>query len=52
MTPQQISLVEESFRAVHPIRDAAAAIFYRRLFFHDPASPQIYTLTLLDALPN
>lgn len=36
MTPQQISLVEESFRAVHPIRDAAAAIFYRRLFALDP----------------
>lgn len=36
MTPQQISLVEESFRAVFPIRDAAAAIFYRRLFALDP----------------
>lgn len=37
MTPKQVSLVEESFRAVFPIRDVAAEIFYRRLFALDPA---------------
>lgn len=36
MTPKQVSLVEASFRAVFPIRDAAAEIFYRRLFALDP----------------
>lgn len=37
MTPDQIHLVQESFRSVVPIRDAAARIFYDRLFILDPA---------------
>jgi nitric oxide dioxygenase len=37
MTPDQIRLVQESFRAVVPIRDEAARIFYDRLFALDPA---------------
>ena len=32
MTPQQIDLVQSSFGKVAPIADAAAAIFYARLF--------------------
>ena len=32
MTPQQISLVQSSFERVVPIADAAAALFYERLF--------------------
>ncbi|GIT90102.1 hemoglobin [Jannaschia pagri] len=32
MTPQQITLVQDSFAKVRPIQDAAAAIFYDRLF--------------------
>jgi nitric oxide dioxygenase len=32
MTPQQIDLVQSSFAKVVPITDAAAAIFYARLF--------------------
>jgi len=32
MTPQQIDLVQSSFAKVAPIADAAAAIFYARLF--------------------
>jgi len=36
MTPEQISLVQESFRFVLPIRNEAAAIFYRRLFAINP----------------
>lgn len=32
MTPKQISLVKESWTQVVPISDAAAALFYQRLF--------------------
>ena len=32
MTPQQIDLVQSSFAKVVPIADAAAAIFYARVF--------------------
>jgi len=35
MTPDQVRLVQDSFRAVVPIRAAAAAIFYERLFAID-----------------
>ncbi len=37
MTPRQIALVRENFAAVKPIADAAAAIFYGRLFALDPS---------------
>ncbi|MGV6810609.1 MAG: globin family protein [Brevirhabdus sp.] len=36
MTPQQIELVQESFAKVVPIKDAAAGIFYDRLFEISP----------------
>lgn len=32
MTPEQIKLVQESFKKVEPIADDAAALFYGRLF--------------------
>jgi len=32
MTPEQIKLVQDSFKSVAPIADAAADIFYDRLF--------------------
>lgn len=32
MTPSQIDLIQDSFRKVVPIADAAAALFYGRLF--------------------
>ncbi len=35
MTPDQIRLVQDSFRKVVPIRAAAAALFYERLFAID-----------------
>lgn len=35
MTPDQIRLVQESFRQVVPIKDAAAALFYEKLFTID-----------------
>lgn len=37
MTPNEITLVKESFRQVAPISDQAAAIFYARLFELDPS---------------
>jgi hemoglobin-like flavoprotein len=37
MTPEQVALVQESFSKVAPISDAAAAIFYDRLFEVAPA---------------
>jgi hemoglobin-like flavoprotein len=37
MTPEQIALVQESFSKVAPISDAAAVIFYDRLFEVAPA---------------
>lgn len=37
MTPQQIALVTESWSKVLPIGDAAAAMFYEKLFELDPS---------------
>jgi hemoglobin-like flavoprotein len=43
MTPTQIELVQNSFRSVLPIREEAAAIFYRRLFTIDPALKPLFS---------
>ncbi len=37
MTPEQIDLVQESFKKVVPIKEAAAELFYNRLFEVDPS---------------
>lgn len=37
MTPEQITLVQQSFAQVLPIREQAAQIFYERLFALDPS---------------
>lgn len=37
MNPTQIELVQSSFAQVAPIADAAAALFYKRLFELDPS---------------
>jgi hemoglobin-like flavoprotein len=37
MTPEQIVLIQTSFAQVLPIADAAAALFYQRLFELDPS---------------
>jgi hemoglobin-like flavoprotein len=42
MTPQQIALVKDSFVKVLPIKDAAAAAFYDRLFAVDPALKPLF----------
>lgn len=36
MTPDQITLVQESFKSVAPIADTAAKLFYQKLFDLDP----------------
>ena len=36
MTPRQVQLVQSSFARIEPIKDQAAALFYRRLFELDP----------------
>lgn len=37
MTPQQISLIQNSWAEVVLIQDTAAGLFYQRLFVLDPA---------------
>jgi hemoglobin-like flavoprotein len=37
MTPQQITLIQNSWAAVVPISDTAAGLFYQRLFVLDPS---------------
>lgn len=37
MTPQQIDLVQASWKQVLPVAETAAQMFYGRLFFLDPA---------------
>jgi len=37
MTPQQVALIQESWRKVLPISDTAAELFYSRLFALDPS---------------
>ena len=37
MTPEQIDLVQSSFKKVLPIKDTAGELFYDRLFTLDPA---------------
>lgn len=37
MTPQQIDLVQASWKQVAPVAESAAQMFYGRLFFLDPS---------------
>lgn len=43
MTPDQIDLVQDSFKSVVPIKVLAARIFYDRLFELDPDLEQMFT---------
>lgn len=45
MTPDQIRRVQDSFRDVVPIRQAAAALFYERLFAIDPSLRALFSST-------
>ena len=42
MTPDQIELVQESFRHVAPIREKAAELFYGRLLSTDPSTVPLF----------
>jgi hypothetical protein len=42
LTPHQISHVQGSFAQVAPIADAAAEMFYRRLFELDPTLSRLF----------
>jgi hemoglobin-like flavoprotein len=42
MTPQQIGLIQESWRKVLPISDIAAELFYSRLFTLDPSLKPLF----------
>jgi methyl-accepting chemotaxis protein len=48
MRPEQIALIEESFEQVLPIADAAAEIFYTRLFTLDPSLRALFPDDLRD----
>lgn len=42
MTPQQVALIQESWRKVLPISDTAAELFYSRLFTLDPSLKPLF----------
>jgi hemoglobin-like flavoprotein len=42
MTPNEIALVQASFREVVPIKEQAAALFYGRLFEIDPTTAPLF----------
>ena len=42
MTPQQVALIQESWRKVLPISDTAAELFYSRLFALDPSLKPLF----------
>ena len=49
MTPRQIDLIRTSWSAVEPISDAAARLFYDRLFESDPAIKRLFANTAMQA---
>lgn len=48
MTPQDIALVQDSFRKVVPIADTAADIFYQRLFETNPELRALFPPLMAD----
>ncbi len=45
MTPQQETLIRETWRQVSPIAEAAAEMFYSRLFEIEPAARELFHAT-------
>lgn len=43
MTPEQVALVQGSFKSVEPMADEAAALFYGRLFEIAPTTRSLFT---------
>ena len=52
MTPEQVHLVKDSFRDVLPIRTAAAALFYERLFTIGPSLRALFPATDMEQQGN
>jgi hemoglobin-like flavoprotein len=48
MTPEQKQIVQTTFAQVAPIADAAAAMFYARLFELDPSLKPLFTTDITD----
>ena len=48
MTPQQVELVQRSWRAVAPVGDTAAELFYGKLFSLDPTVQGLFRNDLHD----
>ncbi len=42
MTPEQIDVVQRTWRAVLPVGDTAAELFYGKLFSLDPQIPKLF----------
>jgi nitric oxide dioxygenase len=42
MMPEQIALVRQSFAKIEPAKEAAAALFYERLFAVDPSTRALF----------
>jgi nitric oxide dioxygenase len=45
MTPEEVSLIRNSWAAVEPIADTAAGLFYGRLFELDPTLERLFRRT-------
>jgi hemoglobin-like flavoprotein len=52
MTPEQVKLVQESFEKVKPISDAAAEMFYAKLFELDPELKPLFSSSDMKAQGN
>jgi hemoglobin-like flavoprotein len=48
ITPHQIELIQESFKKVEPIAEAAAEIFYAKLFEYDPKLKSLFKHDMKD----
>lgn len=48
MTPEQIELVQRTWRAVLPVGDTAAELFYGKLFSLDPGIRQMFGNDMVD----
>jgi methyl-accepting chemotaxis protein len=48
MTPEQISLIQQSWRKVVPIADQAAQIFYQNVFDKDPSLKALFSQDLTE----
>jgi hemoglobin-like flavoprotein len=49
MTPEQTRIVQETWKQVVPIADAAGELFYRRLFEIDPSTCELFRATDMPA---